>query len=50
MSCERCAGADAETHTTEEHDEDWVNNADPCGDCGAGEHEPCKPGCPQGEL
>jgi hypothetical protein len=28
MACRHCSGADAYTHTTEEHSEDWVNLAD----------------------
>jgi hypothetical protein len=28
MTCSKCAGADAETHETEQHSEDWVNLAD----------------------
>jgi len=57
MTCKHCSTvktpyqiehglpADADTHTTEEHREDWVNLAEPCNECGAGEHEPCKPSC-----
>lgn len=32
-------------HTTEEHDENWVANSDPCGQCGAEPHQPCRPDC-----
>lgn len=43
--CDHCGPEVHEKHTTEEHDENWVNNADPCEECGAGEHQACKPTC-----
>lgn len=41
-----CNPEDALTHITEDHDEDWVTNADPCEVCGSGSHQPCKDNCP----
>lgn len=45
MACAMCAGDDALTHTTEEHDENWVAKQEHCEDCGAEEGEDCKPDC-----
>jgi hypothetical protein len=43
--CGTCAGRDAETHIREDHNENYVNELDPCDECGADPGEKCKPEC-----
>jgi hypothetical protein len=43
--CDHCGEWIHKTHTTEEHDENWVLKQEPCDECGAGEGEECHPSC-----
>lgn len=43
--CRFCSPEDSLTHSTEEHDEDYVRKLDPCEECGSKSGEDCKPGC-----
>ena len=40
-----CAGSDAYTHTTAEHDENWHQTLEDCDSCGSKSGESCKPTC-----